>query len=108
MSDINKLKMTQDLKKHILFRTAFGLIPIGILASLIFSHERQSGNSGMGINVPLFSVFALLILFGAFLLFEMFKLFYHYKIKHAVSNIGIMLFIGILYFIELYLNHVIN
>jgi hypothetical protein len=100
--------MKRDLKKHILFRIVFGLIPIGILANLIFLPKKQSGNSGIGINVPLFFAFTLLILFGAFLLFEMFKLFYHTKIKHAVSNIGIILLITVLYIIELYLNHLLN
>ncbi|RLJ80463.1 hypothetical protein [Pedobacter alluvionis] len=100
--------MKQDLKKHILIRTAFGIIPILILASLIFFPDTQSGNSGIGINESLFLAFILLIVLGIFLLIEMFKLFSNDKVKYAVSNIGIIIFIGILYITELYLNHFLN
>lgn len=100
--------MKQDLQKHILIRTAFGLIPILILGNIIFFPDRQSGNNGMGINAPLFLAFILLIVLGIFLLIEMFKLFSNDKVKYAVSNIGIIIFIGILYIAELYLNHLLN
>lgn len=100
--------MKQNIKEHILIRTTFGLVPIIVFAILLFFPDTQSGNSGIGINTSLFLGFLLLLLFGVFLLFETCKLFYNNRVKYVVSNIGIILFIGILYILELYLNHTLN
>lgn len=100
--------MNRDLRKHIFIRAIIGMLPIGILAISVFSTDRQSGNNGIGINSPLFLALTMLLLFGIFMTIEMFKFFICGKTKYAISNIGMILFIGSCYIVTAYLNHSMN
>ena len=100
--------MNQELRKHIFIRTIIGMLPIGIIFVLIFSTDKQSGYSGMGINSPLFLAFVLLMLFGIFMVIEMVRYFVLGKTKYAVSNLGVLIWIGACFILASYLNHLIN
>lgn len=101
-------RMNRDVRKHTFIRAIIGMLPIGILAALIFLDEKQSGNSGMAINTPLFLAFITLMLFGIFMVIEMVRFFVLGRTKYAVANLGVITCIGAFFILASYLDHLVN
>ena len=97
-----------NLFNHIITRFLFGLIPIFLFALIICSN-KQSGNNFLGINfVKMILGFGSLLLWSGWIIIETVVLFFKKHIYFAYTNIVLIILIGLIYTLELYLNHIYN
>lgn len=75
----------KNLAVHIIIRLAIAVIPIFILINKKL--DDTSGNSGMGIDLPMMIAFGMLIIWGIFMIFETGRFFYSKNNKMAVINL---------------------
>ncbi|RZL41437.1 MAG: hypothetical protein EOP00_24850 [Pedobacter sp.] len=98
--------MENNLYNHTVVRALLGLIPIVLFALIIFNN-KQSGNDFLGPNfVKMILGFGSLFLWSAWIIIETIVLFFKKQTHFAYINIALMIIIGLIYTLELYLNHI--
>lgn len=96
------------MKKHILIRFLFALIPLGFFASTILT-KSESGNNFVGSDtIPIILGFASLTVWSIWIFVEMLMLFSRKRKKFALANVGllILVFAGVL--AEIYIKNEVS
>jgi hypothetical protein len=78
----------QKIIKHILFRLTIAAVPIFILINKKLNNI--SGNSGIGVDLPMIIAFLILLIWGIFIVYETGRFFYFKKNKLALINLLII------------------
>lgn len=74
---------------HIVIRILIAAVPIFILINKKL--DDISGNSGMGIDLPLMIAFGILIIWGVFMIVETGRFFYSKNNNMAVINVFLII-----------------
>lgn len=74
---------------HIVIRILIAAVPIFILINKKL--DDTSGNSGMGIDLPLMIAFGILIIWGVFMIVETGRFFYSKNNNMAVINLFLII-----------------
>lgn len=79
----------KNLVVHIIIRLAIAIIPIFILVNKKL--DGTSGNSGIGINLPMMIAFVILLIWAVFMIYETGRFFLHKNKKLALINLVIII-----------------
>ena len=98
------MNLKRELQKRFLIRLIIGIVPLVFFIVALFT-ARESGNSGMSLNLEKFVPATFFIAWETFLIVEALILFVKHRIKDGLMSIYAASLLGMIFIVSLYVEH---